>query len=115
MIEWLHFHFSLFMHWRRKWQPTPVFLPGESQGWWSHLKCMSTPKEDPPRIFHKSQEEIFSDKKSHSLTLSETLRKARPLGQNHFNIIFLMFPYSVNQCPQVFVWSVCLFVLIKRA
>ena len=25
------------MHWRRKWQPTPVFLPGESQGrgaWW---------------------------------------------------------------------------------
>ena len=19
--------------WRRKWQPTPVFLPGESQGW----------------------------------------------------------------------------------
>ena len=21
-----------FMHWRRKWQPTPVFLPGESQG-----------------------------------------------------------------------------------
>ena len=24
-----------FMHWRRKWQPTPVFLPGESHGWWS--------------------------------------------------------------------------------
>ena len=22
-----------FTHWRRKWQPTPVFLPGESQGW----------------------------------------------------------------------------------
>ena len=22
-----------FMHWRRKWQPTPMFLPGESQGW----------------------------------------------------------------------------------
>ena len=21
-----------FMPWRRKWQPTPVFLPGESQG-----------------------------------------------------------------------------------
>ena len=21
-----------FMHWRRKWQPTPDFLPGESQG-----------------------------------------------------------------------------------
>ena len=27
-----------FMHWRRKWQPTPVFLLGESQGrraWWA--------------------------------------------------------------------------------
>ena len=24
-----------FMHWRGKWQPTPVFLPGESQGWGS--------------------------------------------------------------------------------
>ena len=22
----------IFMHWRRKWQPTPVFLPGESRG-----------------------------------------------------------------------------------
>ena len=22
-----------FMHWRRSWQPTPVFLPGESHGW----------------------------------------------------------------------------------
>ena len=25
--------FFTFMHWRRKWQPTPVFWPGESQGW----------------------------------------------------------------------------------
>ena len=22
-----------FTHWRKKWQPTPVFLPGESHGW----------------------------------------------------------------------------------
>ena len=28
-----------FLHWRRKWQPTPVFLPGESQGWGSLLGC----------------------------------------------------------------------------
>ena len=28
-----------FMHWRRKWQPTPVFLPGESQGWGSRVGC----------------------------------------------------------------------------
>ena len=32
---------SLFtsMHLRRKWQPTPVFLPGESQGRWSLVGC----------------------------------------------------------------------------
>ena len=28
-----------FMHWRRKWQPTPVFLPGESQGRRSLVGC----------------------------------------------------------------------------
>ena len=28
-----------FMHWRRKWQPTPLFLPGESQGWGSLVGC----------------------------------------------------------------------------
>ena len=45
--ERLHFHFSLstslslftFMPWRRKWQPTPVFLPGESQGRGSLVGC----------------------------------------------------------------------------
>ena len=39
-----------FMHWRRKWQPTPVFLPGESQGrgcqvgWrlWCHTESDTT-------------------------------------------------------------------------
>ena len=28
-----------FMHWRRKWRPTPVFLPGESQGRGSLVGC----------------------------------------------------------------------------
>ena len=28
-----------FMHWIRKWQPTPVFLPGGSQGWRSLVGC----------------------------------------------------------------------------
>ena len=29
----------IFMRWRRKWQPTPVFLPGESQGRGSLVGC----------------------------------------------------------------------------
>ena len=28
-----------YMHWRRKWQPTPVFLPGESQARGSLVGC----------------------------------------------------------------------------
>ena len=28
-----------FMHWRRKWEPTPVFLSGESQGWGNLVGC----------------------------------------------------------------------------
>ena len=28
-----------FTHWRRKWQPIPVFLPGESQGQGSLVGC----------------------------------------------------------------------------
>ena len=28
-----------FMHWRRKWQPTPVLLPGKSHGWRRLVGC----------------------------------------------------------------------------
>ena len=40
-----------FMHWRRKWQPTPVFLPGESQRWGCRVRhdC-SDLATIPPRI-----------------------------------------------------------------
>ena len=39
-----------FMRWKRKWQPTSVFLPGESQGWgslvgwhlWGHTESDTT-------------------------------------------------------------------------
>ena len=39
-----------FMHWRRKWQPTPVLLPGKSHGWrslvgyspWGHKESDTT-------------------------------------------------------------------------
>ena len=31
--------FFTVMHWRRKWQPMPVFLPGESQGRGSLVGC----------------------------------------------------------------------------
>ena len=33
-------YFFTFLHGRRKWQPTPVFLPGESQGWGILVDCL---------------------------------------------------------------------------
>ena len=36
-----------FLHWRRKWQPTPVFLPGESQGWRSLVGCRLWGRTEP--------------------------------------------------------------------
>ena len=39
-----------FMHWRRKWQPTPVFLPGESQdggAWWAAVSGVAQSRTRP--------------------------------------------------------------------
>ena len=38
-MAFLVYILTTFMHWRRKWQPTPVFLPGESQGCRSLAGC----------------------------------------------------------------------------
>ena len=44
---------SLFtlIHWRRKWQPTPVFLPGESQGSWGGV-AGGLPSMESHRVGH---------------------------------------------------------------
>ena len=39
LSNWLSSSDFTFTHWRRKWQPTPVFLQEESQGWWSLVGC----------------------------------------------------------------------------
>ena len=37
--SWTRLNDFTFTHWRRKWQPTPAFLPGESQGRGSLVGC----------------------------------------------------------------------------
>ena len=39
-----------FMHWRRKWQPSPVFLPGESQGWGAWRAAISGVTQSRTRL-----------------------------------------------------------------
>ena len=48
------------MHWRRKWQPTPVFLPGESRG----------QREEPKSLLMKVKEE--SEKVGLKLNIQKT-------------------------------------------
>ena len=54
--------FQLFVHWRRKWQPIPVFLPGESQGrqrslvgcrLWGHTEL------DTTKATQQQQQQLF--------------------------------------------------------
>ena len=43
-VTWLSLF--TFMQWRRKWQPTPVFLPGKYQGWRSLVGCSPWGREE---------------------------------------------------------------------
>ena len=50
-----------FMHWRRKWQSTPVFLPGESQGrgaWWAAVSGVSQSRTRLKRLSSSSNKHM---------------------------------------------------------
>ena len=53
-----------FMHWRRKWQPTPVFLPGESQGWGSLVGCRLWGRTESDTTEATQQQQWLSGKES---------------------------------------------------
>ena len=47
-----------FIHWRRKWQPTPVFLPGEPQGqgaWWAAVYGVAQSQTQLKRLSSSSR------------------------------------------------------------
>ena len=57
---------SLFtvMHWRRKWQSTPVFLPGESQGRGSLVDCVYGVTQSRTRLKRLSRMQSFRSDQS---------------------------------------------------
>ena len=60
-----------FMHWRRKWQPTPVFLPGESQGrgsWWAAIYGVTQSRIRLKWLSSSSSMSHFSLAKSNHVT-----------------------------------------------
>ena len=73
-----------FMHWRRKWHPTPVFLPGESQGrgtWWAavygvaqsrtRLKRLSSSSSSSEICIHPQQQKRWTKVKAATIYLME--------------------------------------------
>ena len=48
-----------FMHWRRKWQPTPVFLPGKSQGGWGLMAAVYGVVQSQTRLKRLSSRDLF--------------------------------------------------------
>ena len=58
------------MHWKRKWQPTPVFLPGEPQGWRSLVGCSLWVAQSRTRLMRLSS----SSSSSHTLATVQFLK-----------------------------------------
>ena len=57
-----------FMHWRRKWQPTPVFLPGESQGRGSLVGCPLWGHTESHRVAQGTRLMPLSSSSIHEIT-----------------------------------------------
>ena len=86
-----------FLHWRRKWQPTPVFLPGESQGWgalwavvsgvaqsWTGLKRLSSSSRKYATI------DITYDDSSKTITFGKRNGQFNGmLKQRRFNVVLI--------------------------
>ena len=53
-----------FMHWRRKWQPTLVFLPGKSQGrgaWWAAIYGVAQSRTRLKRLSSSSSNQSLNE------------------------------------------------------
>ena len=72
-----------FMHWRGKWHPTPVFLPGESQGRGNlvaaiygvtqsrtRLKRLSSRNMDEPTVYHTKWSKSDRERQTYDITYS---------------------------------------------
>ena len=71
---------STFMHWGRKWQPTPVFLPGESQGRGSLVGCS-------PRGRTESDTTEATQQQQQQQNVLSVQQKTEFIGRHEYEII----------------------------
>ena len=76
---------STFMHWRRKWQPTPVFLSGESHGRRSLVGCSPWGRTelDPTEATYQQQQKWLPHMQSEHIFI--------------YLFIFWLFHYNVSK------------------
>ena len=98
-----------FMHWRRKWQPTPVFLPGESQGQGSLVSCRLWGRTEPDTTEATQQQQqqqqqqqptLMILKYPYLLTVKSQLKCIMEIGQ--ITSILNFFQYVVVQLAKLY-------------
>ena len=81
-----------FTHWRRKWQPTPVFLPGEFQGWgawWAAVYGVAQSRIRLKRLCSSSSSSMYTVKKglsSQSCDFSSSVESWTIKNAEHWRI-----------------------------
>ena len=96
-----------FMHWRRKWQPTPVFLPGESQGRGSLVGCRlwGRTESDTTEVTAAGTvgETIEAAQHTRSLAycLGGEMRRGQEIFQQQYKIICAQMSKEMQQTEEV--------------
>ena len=98
-----------FLHWRRKWQPTPVFLPGESQGWGSLVATVYGVTQSWTRLKWLSSSSSSSSNLPPMLMQDFTLTLSNPLLKRVGRFIIGKVAFSLQgllclNVPDIWLW-----------
>ena len=74
-----------FMHWRRKWQPTLVFLPRESQRWGSLVGCHLWGHTEPDTTEATKQQQWYLKFADKSISFIHSVAQSCPTVCNPMN------------------------------
>ena len=106
---------STFMHWRRKWQPTPVFLPGESHGQRSLVGCSPWGYEESDTTevtWQQSENSCKLNKLSHKQKCESLITCIRiifgpSMIQTPESYPYLLYCIFYEQCSGIFIKHAC--------
>ena len=85
---------STFMHWRRKWQPTPVFLPGESHGQGSLVGCSPWGRTESDTT-ESMQQQQASLSITNSCSLPKLMSTESVMPSNHLILCHPLLPHPI--------------------